>query len=276
MLSFPSHQDQAKEWFHAFCKQYGGWLRNQAQTIAQIKKKDACDVEQDLLEFAWRACTNPKYDPDLGKTPIGWVYQRLCWVVLTWLSTPIPPEILYEDLAHKSGNTRSSLEFLDVLIRNNEEIAPRDYDYLEGSRTATKNEQKIHGKSLIERILVIIKDLPEKYRTPLAELLQPSPAFLNFLEDKNKQHQRNATNQNTGEEYVGACKFEICSASDIAEFTGVSVFHLQVAIRFVRKHIPELECYKEEIPESRSIPKQYYKPMYKAFYDPDKETTTEK
>lgn len=233
-----SQRQQALKWFETFCEKYGGWIHNQAKLISDVKSVLLEDAKQDILTKAWQACLNPGYDPQKGKTPNGWIYQFVSWHITTTLLAENDPTVSLSSLYEKNAAENFSLaEFTDWLATNSHQ----DTDtFSAGSQQLVRSSCRVEADFLIEKILSVAKELPEKYRTPLVELLQPSIAFREFMLQKKEQQGDNK------QEYTAACKFENCNTQDLLEFTGLPLMNLQVAIRFVQKRIPELQDYSGE------------------------------
>lgn len=224
----------AKQWFNQFVKQYGNWIQKQARLISWIKNNDDVeDIYQELLVVTWNACLHPDYNATKGKSPNSWIHQRLTWDILTMLSAQANPTSAVEDFAPlfaSIGPGSSSGE---------------PYALLSGSVSLANMHKRVEEQDLIDKILKVCEQLPERNKIPLKELLKPSPAFDNYLQNKKRP-----TTSDEQKEYNNTCKFEVCSVADITRFTGISLFHLQVAIRYIQNKFPELKKYMNTPPKT--------------------------
>lgn len=211
------------ECFDAFMRFYGGWLKARAVGVAHVKGVEADEVEQRLMYQAWIGATHESYDASLGKTRVGYIYQRCCWYIQNMM------------------NSRDADTLLDDLTSEDSETTPEDWqngntmlDYLGGSRGMTNVQATVETRELFEKIVAIAEEMPYDEGQPLLELLDPSPEFLEYVE-------RCLSTQKGGRNYNNAAKFEFCGSKELYSFTRSRAYHLEAAVAYVRKRLADTE-----------------------------------
>lgn len=209
------------ECFNAFMQYYGAWLHARANTLAATQRLEVDDVMQQLLMQVWIGASHPGYEPQLGKSRIGFIYQRCCWFISRMWVKPDPERLLGERVYPDD----------DEEYRHFEDYTPAPGgDILGGSRQLTRVGQQVENRELINKILSLASKMPYNLGQPLMELLNPSEEFIDFVE-------RLAITQTGSKQYANAAKYEFCGSTVLFNFTHTRAKHLQAALAMVRKNL---------------------------------------
>lgn len=204
--------------FKLFVDKYGLWVKRQAGVVSRSRGEDADDVEQKLLMKAWNAAQDPNFDPAKGKTLLGWMWQKVQFSTANLLRTKghSEHEVVGVQDHEEMG---ASLDDLD---------GRACWDLLSPSRSLSSRHRRQEAVNLFQKVLRVVDKLPAKYRAIMQEMLEPSDAFTEHMDERMADGA-----------YTTAC-FEMCGLSDLKEFTGASNFDIRVAIQLLRDKIPEL------------------------------------
>lgn len=210
--------------FAAFKREFSGWVCKLARTIADMKGVEFDDVCQDFYMTSWQAANDEAFSLEKGKSIIGWMHQRVTWRYLTALRSR-SADLVLSQLQLENEETPE-----DRLMQT----AQEGNWIMNGSQSLAGWARRLEAAHLIEAAILAIQTLPEKYKAPIAELLDPSPSFVLYCYSTSEERA-----------YRGAYAYEICSSKDLFAYTGSNRYNLEVAIRFVLKKVPEIKEFLE-------------------------------
>lgn len=200
------------------------WVQHKAWQVSSQWGVDQNDVEQVLWMKAWEAAIDPSYNPDKGKSIIGWIHTNVYWTFLNLLKKK-NPMLLLEDFQTE----KSSVDPVDRFHQDNSGMV----SLMGGSESYAKSHDRAELRRLLKRVVEAAKELPYEYRAPVLQILDPSDHFLEYIEEKDKDTT-----------YKGAACYEWCNSKTLLEYTNSTVHNLKVAVAALCKKIPELRDMK--------------------------------